>query len=128
MSDEALSYDEVLARIAALAEELIGHPDPVVAERVTELLDWIDAFHRDGLGQLVEMIRAWRGEIFLENAAADATVGTLLRAYGLGEGDVTDERACGRLTDEAVGRTAAELLASDDEYLREFLYMTLPPW
>lgn len=24
--------------------------------------------------------------------------------------------------------TAAELLASDDEYLREFLYMTLPPW
>jgi phospholipid/cholesterol/gamma-HCH transport system ATP-binding protein len=24
--------------------------------------------------------------------------------------------------------TAAELLASEDEYLREFLYMTLPPW
>ena len=24
--------------------------------------------------------------------------------------------------------TAAELLASDDDYLREFLYMTLPPW
>ena len=24
--------------------------------------------------------------------------------------------------------TAAELLESDDEYLREFLYMTLPPW
>jgi phospholipid/cholesterol/gamma-HCH transport system ATP-binding protein len=24
--------------------------------------------------------------------------------------------------------TAAELMASEDEYLREFLYMTLPPW
>ncbi len=24
--------------------------------------------------------------------------------------------------------TAAELLGSDDPYLREFLYMTLPPW
>jgi ABC-type transporter Mla maintaining outer membrane lipid asymmetry ATPase subunit MlaF len=24
--------------------------------------------------------------------------------------------------------TAEELMASDDEYLREFLYMTLPPW
>lgn len=90
---EELSYGEVLGRIAALAEELTAHPDRAVAERVTELLDWVDAFHRDGLGRLIEMVRAWRGEIFLENAAADPIIGTLLDAYGLGEGSPPEEAA-----------------------------------
>ncbi|HWG72938.1 MAG TPA: NifU family protein [Acidimicrobiales bacterium] len=85
MSDEELPFTEVLARIGELAEELTSWPDPAVATRVGELLDWIDAFHRDGLGQLVEMTRAWRGEIFLEAVAADEHAGALLAAYGLGE-------------------------------------------
>ncbi len=72
---------EVLERIASLAEELIGHPD--VGPEVAELLDWVDAFHREGIGRLVEMIRAWRGEIFLEAVAADDVAGLLLSAYGL---------------------------------------------
>ncbi len=82
---EAIPYVDVLARIAELAETLVGHDDPAVAARVTELLDWIDAFHRDGLGRLVEMIRAWRGEIFLDSVGQDELVGLLLSAYGLGE-------------------------------------------
>ena len=82
---DELAYDEVLGRIADLAEALVSHPDPVVAAQVGELLDWVDAFHRDGLGRLVEMVRSWRGEIFLEAVAADAVTGTLLAAYGLGE-------------------------------------------
>lgn len=89
--DEQLSYGEVLERIAELADKLTGHADPEVAERVTELLDWVDAFHREGLGRLVEMVRAWRGEIFLETAGSDEVVGRLLAAYGLGEG--RDEKA-----------------------------------
>lgn len=87
MSEErrdALAYGEVLQRIADLAETLIGHPDREVAASVAELLDWVDAFHRDGLGRLVEMIRAWRGEIFLEAVSADEISGALLAAYGLG--------------------------------------------
>ncbi|MGH9187613.1 MAG: NifU family protein, partial [Acidimicrobiales bacterium] len=84
-SEDALAYGEVLGRIARLAEDLIGHPDPDVRGSVGELLDWIDAFHRDGLGRFVEMIRAWRGETFLEAAAADEIVGGLLTAYGLGD-------------------------------------------
>jgi Fe-S cluster biogenesis protein NfuA len=87
--EDELSYPGVLARIGELAEQLTQHPDRQVAEQVTELLDWVDAFHRDGLGRLVEMIRSWRGEIFLESVSADELVGTFLGAYGLGEGVAT---------------------------------------
>lgn len=82
---EHLPYEAVLARIAELAEALTqpgARPSP---EEVSELLDWIDAFHRDGLGRLVDMIRAWRGEIFLESVSADPVAGLLLGAYDLGE-------------------------------------------
>ena len=90
--EQALGYDQVLQRIGELAEELSEHPDPAVADKVTELLDWVDAFHRDGLGRLIEMTRQWRGEIFLESVAGDPITGTLLEAYGLGEGpEATDE-------------------------------------
>lgn len=78
---ERLALEDVLERIAALAEELVGD------ERVGELLDWIDAFHREGLGRVVELARQWRGEIFIEALVADETAGVLLGAYGLGPGD-----------------------------------------
>lgn len=79
-----LTVSDALARVAELAESLAGHPD--VGPQVLELLDWVDAFHRDGLGRLTEMIRAWRGEIFLEAVANDPVAGELLAAYDLGEG------------------------------------------
>lgn len=85
-AEEAIPYADVLGRIGELAESLTNHPDPAVAAETVELLDWIDAFHRDGLGRLVEMIRAWRGEIFLDSVDQDEVVGLLLGAYGLGEG------------------------------------------
>jgi Fe-S cluster biogenesis protein NfuA len=82
---EELPFGAVLERIAELAEALAAHPDPEVSAQVVELLDWVDAFHRDGLGRLIEMVRAWRGEIFLESVGQDELVGTLLAAYGLGD-------------------------------------------
>lgn len=93
MADEQLSYGAVLERIGELADRLVQHSDPDVAGQVAELLDWIDAFHRDGLGRLVEMIRQWRGETFLETVAADDITGMLLAAYGLGDGRETVEDA-----------------------------------
>lgn len=84
--DEQLSYQEAWEHIADMADSLANHPDSKVSERVVELLDWIDAVHRDGLGRLIEMIRSWRGEIFLESVARDDVTGTLLRVYDLGEG------------------------------------------
>lgn len=97
---EELAVGEVLERVAVLAEVLCAHPE--VGSDVTELLDWVDAFHREGLGRLVEMIRAWRGEIFLEAVAADEVAATLLAAYDLGEG-------AGDAVDEAIERAMAEV-------------------
>ena len=82
---EQIPYGEVMYRVGELAEALLSHPDAKVREQVEELLDWIDVFHREGLGRLVEMIRSWRGEIFLESVARDDITGTFLATYDLGE-------------------------------------------
>lgn len=90
---EALAFSELPYRISELAQGLMNHPDQEVAGQVSELLDWYDLFHRDGLGQLVDMIRTWRGEIFLESVARDALAGTLLEFYDLGESTEVDDEA-----------------------------------
>ena len=83
--EERLESDQVLPRIAELAETLSTHDDSSVAEMASEMLDWIDVFHANGVGRIVEMVRDWRGEILLEAVAADPVAGALLRAYGLGD-------------------------------------------
>ena len=87
---EMLGYDEVMPRVGQLYDELMSHPDAAVRDRVEEMMDLFDAFHREGLGRLVEMIRAWRGEIFLESVSRDDVTGYFLNAYDLGE--APDER------------------------------------
>lgn len=79
-----LAYGEILDRVAELADALLGHDDPELSGRAEELLDWLDVYHREGLGRLVEMVRQWRGELFLEQAALDPVVGELLATYDLG--------------------------------------------
>ncbi len=83
--DERLEFAEILPLIGELAERLAEHEDKDVADTATEMLDWIDVFHANGVGRLVEMIREWRGEILLEAVAADPVAGVLLQAYGLGD-------------------------------------------
>jgi Fe-S cluster biogenesis protein NfuA len=85
MDVDQVPYSEVMLRVGELAEILLSHPDPTVRDQVEELLDWVDVFHREGLGRLVEMIRSWRGEIFLESVARDDITGTFLATYDLGE-------------------------------------------
>ena len=105
MSDtEQLTYTDIMPRVAELAEELLNHPDSQVREQITELLDWVDVFHREGLGRLVEMIRAWRGEIFLESVNRDEIAGPFLDAYDLGETDDLDLEA-----EEAVNGALEEI-------------------
>lgn len=93
MGDEAgtqadeLSYAGVWGQIAELADELLSYPDADIVHQVEELLDWVDVFHRDGLGRMVEMVRDWRGELFLNSLAGDEITGAMLEVYGLGEGE-----------------------------------------
>ena len=91
--DEQLTGAEVWGQIEGLADELLSCPDPEVVGQVEELLDWVDVFHRDGLGRLVEMIRSWRGELFLNSVADDDVTGTMLGVYGLGEGEELEREA-----------------------------------
>jgi len=83
--DERLEFAQILPRIADLAETLAEHDDKDVANTAIEMLDWIDVFHANGVGRMVEMLREWRGEILLEAVAADPVAGALLSAYGLGD-------------------------------------------
>lgn len=97
-----LAYGRILDRVAELAERLLAHEDSRVQADAEELVDWLDVFHREGLGRLTEMIRHWRGELFLEQAALDPVVGELLTTYSLGV-DV----------DEAVAERVIQLALDD---------------
>lgn len=56
--NEELPFYEILDHVSELVEEAMT--DPKVASKLQEILDWLDAFHREGIGSLVEMIRDWR--------------------------------------------------------------------
>ena len=100
---EALAYAEVMPRVGEIYDELMGHPDAAVRDRVEEMMDLVDAFHREGLGRLIEMTRAWRGEIFLESVAKDDVTGYFLSAYDFGEApDDRDAAAAAEAVDAAV--------------------------
>lgn len=100
---EQLGYDEIMPKVGELYDELMGHPDAAVRDRVEELLDLLDTFHREGLGRLVEMIRAWRGETFLESVAQDDLTGYFLATYDLGESaDERDQAAAEAAVDAAL--------------------------
>lgn len=88
MSDiEQLGYTDIMPRVGELAGQLMSHPDRDVQEQTEELLDWIDVFHREGLVRVVDLIKAWRGEIFLEQVETDEIIGPFLFAYDLTEGE-----------------------------------------
>lgn len=103
---ETLAYEDVMPRVGELFDELMTHPDAAVRDRVEEMMDLFDAFHREGLGRLVEMIRAWRGEIFLESVSRDDVTGYFLNAYDLGEAPDEREQAAAY---EAVDAALEEL-------------------
>ncbi len=101
---DSIPYSRILERVGELADELMSYPDPTVRANLEELLDWVDVFHREGLGRLVEMIRQWRGEIFLESVARDDITGAFLSAYELGENVETQAAA-----EEAVNAALEEV-------------------
>lgn len=104
MSEDELPYNEIMGHVGELVDEIMAYPDPTVGRQVEELLDWIDVFHREGLGRLIDMVRQWRGELFLEDAARDFIIGSFLETYDLGEGRPVDSAA-----EEAVAKALEEV-------------------
>jgi len=82
---EQLDYHEIMPRVGELADELFNHSDPEVSGQIEELLDWVDVFHREGLHRVVDLIKAWRGELFLDEAEKHEIIGPFLAAYDLAE-------------------------------------------
>lgn len=79
MSDQRDILDEVQRLIA----ELESHPDAAVRERLTALLQSIDAIHRTALTHLVAAIQALAGEAFINRLTADPAIRLLLMSYDL---------------------------------------------
>lgn len=75
--------EDLLRRIAVLAEELSSWADPEVALRAEELLDLVDAFHRNSLHSLVELIESEGSEGLIKKALRNDDVRVLLGAYDL---------------------------------------------
>lgn len=84
MDDSQLPpYDELLSRINELTARLGRHEDGEVAEGVLRLHMWNEQFNRAGLSRLVDLILAWRGEIFLDAVMRDDMMRVFLARYGL---------------------------------------------
>jgi hypothetical protein len=90
-------FEELLNRLDALVTEFEQHPDPVVSARALEMIQHVDAVHREGLGRLVALIGG-RDPKFLEDAAQDSVVRILLALYDLGPGGARADAAFVPLT------------------------------
>lgn len=75
----------IMRRMDDLIASLESYPDPQVRAGVLELLQGIDALHRQGLTRLVERLREAGGDAALAGAQADPLVRLLLGLYDLAE-------------------------------------------
>ena len=76
-------YDELPSRISELPAQLGRHGDGEVVQGVLRLDLWNDEFNRAGVIRLVDMILAWRGEIFLDAVMRDDILRVFLNRYGI---------------------------------------------
>lgn len=75
--EEELSFEDLIVRVGVLVEELEGHPDEQVRDKVFELLDLMEAYHREGVTRLAMAVPPEA----LEAAHEDPMVSHLLEAY-----------------------------------------------
>lgn len=77
LEGEERDIQDTFIRIAEIAQELEQHPDPVVRDKVFELLDWVEAFHREAVIRIVHMLPFEA----VEQLHADPVVHHLLDTY-----------------------------------------------
>ncbi|MEO7274920.1 MAG: Rieske 2Fe-2S domain-containing protein, partial [Vicinamibacterales bacterium] len=74
---------DVLVEVERLIAELQRDHGVIVRDRVTQLLEDIDAVHRAGLTHLVSAIRGMGGDAFVNRLIADPAIRLLLTSYEL---------------------------------------------
>ncbi|MCA1585696.1 MAG: Rieske 2Fe-2S domain-containing protein [Acidobacteria bacterium] len=82
-STEPAAVPDVLAEVEQAIADLQAHPDASVRERVTTLLEGIDAVHRAGLTHLVQAIHGMTGDTLINRLIADPAIRMLLMSYDL---------------------------------------------
>jgi nitrite reductase (NADH) small subunit len=81
LSDE--EFAAIAGQLDALVQEFEGLPFPEIRDMVFDMLQAIDAIHRESLGRLVTLLRVSGQEALLEQAAEDRAIHTLLLLYDL---------------------------------------------
>lgn len=76
-------YQAVCRRLDELVREFEGLPFPEVRDHVFELLQAVDTLHREGLGRLTGFLRDHDQGQWIDRAAEDSIVQTLLELYDL---------------------------------------------
>ena len=84
-------WADLLARVDGLVKEIEGLPDPATRERVLDLLQGVDAIHREALTRLVRLFK----DGVLAQVVTDPAIRTLMELYDLmppvaGAGPVPD--------------------------------------
>jgi Fe-S cluster biogenesis protein NfuA len=74
---EELAADEALERMGTLIDQLQNHPDEQVRTQVFELLDWMEAYHRESIHRLINLLPPEA----LEEAQRDPLLLPMLEAY-----------------------------------------------
>jgi Fe-S cluster biogenesis protein NfuA/nitrite reductase/ring-hydroxylating ferredoxin subunit len=85
MTDE--EFQQKIIQLDNLIRQFEELPLPQIQEKVFEMLQMIDAFHREGLGRLVAFLREQDLADLIEQASADPAIHTLLVLYDLLPGD-----------------------------------------
>lgn len=76
-------FQAATQHLDALVQEFEALPLPDVQEKVFDLLQTVDAIHREGLNRLIGFLRAYGHADLVERATEDPIIGTLLLLYDL---------------------------------------------
>lgn len=79
----SMRQEDVLDEISGLIASLEAHPDAIVGEQVTALLQGIDAIHRTALSHLFNAILGIGGEAFMDRLTGDPAIRMLFMSYDL---------------------------------------------
>ena len=86
----ASEFEALLTRVDALIAEFERHPDADVRQLALDLLQGIDAVHREGIARLVDLLNQRFPRLLQEAAVADPVIRLLLVLYDLAPSATAD--------------------------------------